>query len=629
MNLLLKRGLTLGCAAIALCSTLVVAQNAPESLLPPGFDDPAPRPAPSPNPQAPPNSRTTPAPRPPATTSREVVQPIPASPRRAPSGDSASSTSSVTSADGSPNGLPSLRELENLDPDALDELLGLKPKFDIPPQSRRSLEQIGILSEAEGGLPARSLANQPGAIVRASLAGIKGPMISRWGHILLRRALVSRLDAPTNMDPVEFAALRTATLNNLGEHSAARAIAQGVDTANWNAPLIGAALDAYIGTSDILGACPAVQVKGDALDTPQWGMVRDICYAFSGQADRSQTNLKRTFRRGELPQIDVLLAQRFAGTAGRGRRAINLEWDDVDSLTPWRFSLANALGAEIPDNLLTDAEPYYQSISATAPMLSIERRISGADEAARRGNLSSAAMVDLYSQLYAEQSGEGEAALTAARLRDAYIAPAAAQRLAAIRDVWGGAERDYGRYVLTAYAAARVTPNAELEDTAADLIASMLTAGLDADAMTWAPLVADGSLAWALLAVARPDTNAAVSEGDVDDYVGQDDSSGQRKSKFLVAGLAGLERIDASARDSLAQDLGEDLTRRTKWSALIGRAADVQNAPLVAYLAGLGMQGTGWDTMSPRHLYHIVGALNRVGLRAEARMIAAEAVARG
>ena len=33
--------------------------------------------------------------------------------------------------------------------------------------------------------------------------------------------------------------------------------------------------------------------------------------------------------------------------------------------------------------------------------------------------------------------------------------------------------------------------------------------------------------------------------------------------------------------------------------------------------------------MTPLHLYHITSALRRVGLEAEARMIAAEAVARG
>ena len=54
-----------------------------------------------------------------------------------------------------------------------------------------------------------------------------------------------------------------------------------------------------------------------------------------------------------------------------------------------------------------------------------------------------------------------------------------------------------------------------------------------------------------------------------------------------------------------------------------------QHAALVAMLAGVGMQGNSWEMMTPLHLYHIVSALNRVGLGAEARMIAAEAVARG
>jgi hypothetical protein len=54
----------------------------------------------------------------------------------------------------------------------------------------------------------------------------------------------------------------------------------------------------------------------------------------------------------------------------------------------------------------------------------------------------------------------------------------------------------------------------------------------------------------------------------------------------------------------------------------------VDNQGMVCLLAGLGMQGDGWQRMTPRYLYHIVSALNRVGLTAEARMIAAEAVAR-
>ncbi|MGB3737997.1 MAG: hypothetical protein WA948_01450, partial [Pontixanthobacter sp.] len=621
-----KRYLT-GCAAFALCSTLVFAQDAPESLLPPGFENPAPTPAPTPatprNPQ--PRGEPRSAPRPSGnavpTVSRPVIQPTPSSPARSSPNPSPTPSSPSRSTDtfvaDLPDGLPSLRDLENMDPDRLDELLGLKPKFDIPPAARRSLAQIGILDASEGGVPAGSLANQPARLVRASVAGIKGPMVSRWGHILLRRALVSRLDAPRGMPPVEFAAMRAAALNRMGEHAAARGLVQDIDTADWNGNLTRAAFDAYLGTSDIVGACPAVQVNGDLLSSPEWGLVKDVCYAFNGQNGRSQANLNRAFRGDDIANIDVLMAQRYAGTAGRGRRAINLEWDDVEELTPWRFAMANALGAEIPDSLLDTMSPYYGTIAATTPMLPLNRRIEGAAVAARRGNLSADAMVDLYAQLFAEEgAGEGADARVATRLREAYIAPSSAARLAAIQEVWGGADTDYARYVLTAYAAARVTPSDALGEAAGPLIASMLTAGLDADAAGWSPFVADGSLGWALIALSQAQIDDTIDTGAIDDFIDDDQSARRRKSGFLVAGLAGLGRIDGDDAVDLAGDIDVDLTRRTKWSRLIGEAARVRNQPLVAYLAAVGMQGEGWDRMTPRHLYHIVGALNRAGLNA-------------
>ena len=60
----------------------------------------------------------------------------------------------------------------------------------------------------------------------------------------------------------------------------------------------------------------------------------------------------------------------------------------------------------------------------------------------------------------------------------------------------------------------------------------------------------------------------------------------------------------------------------------IGSAGEFENAALVTLLMGLGMQGDDWSRMTPRHLYHIVSALRQSGMEAEARMIAAEAIAR-
>ena len=194
------------------------------------------------------------------------------------------------------------------------------------------------------------------------------------------------------------------------------------------------------------------------------------------------------------------------------------------------------------------------------------------------------------------------------------------------------AEDDAGRHsraVLTAYAAARLPVDPVLSDSAPAIIGSMLTAGLDRNAMAWANAVEEGSHGWALLALAAPIRSSPVEAGAVGNFRDQDDSADSRRSAFLLAGLAGLGRLAPQSVDELAGDMGVDLKRQSRWSQMIDAAAQTDNATLVALLAGLGMQGDGWGKMTPRHLYHIVSALNRVGLEAEARMIAAEAVARG
>ena len=624
----MKRHLVTGAAAIAIAtatlSAMAVAQGAPESLLPPGFENPTPTPAPAPAPAPAPTSApaappaSTPAP---APGSSPVVQPLPSAP---------SAPSSAPSRPSLPAGLPSISELENLTTDELDEALGLKPRFDIPAAARRSMERVGVLAPEEGGLPTASLARQPAGLVDAALTGLRGPVVSRWGHIMLRRALASRLEAPDGMDPVRFAALRAAALNTLGEYAVARAVAQDVDTGNYDARLTAAALDAYLGTGDVVGACPAVRVAKIDRDDGEWQLLQAICRAYGGEAGRANTDLTRALRRDVAPQIDILLAQRFAGAAGRGRRAVNLEWDEVEELTPWRFALASALGAELPDRLIEDLPRGLATARATAPSLSPAQRLEFAAPAAEAGVLSSRAMVDLYAQAYAG-GGQG-GGTTAARLRDAYTAPDPAARLAAIRDIWGGEEASapaYANLVLTAYAAARIPAREALAADAGALIAAMLAAGLDRDAMEWGSVVEEGSAGWAQLVLVQASRRNPVESGAIESFIDTDESDGRRKSAFLLAGLAALDRVEQDTAADLADDLGVNIARQTKWSRLIGQAGETRNPALVAFLAGAGMQGDSWDAMTPRHLFHIVRAMNRAGMGAEARLIAAEAVARG
>jgi len=600
-------------AALALTSALALAQDAPESLLPPSLERP----------------RAS-APEPAATG--PVVQPLP--------GQGASSAVPGASAPADrqitlPSGvkLPPLGELQRMSADQLVEALDIKPKSDIPASARRAMQRVGVLDITEGGLSPDQLTGQPASLVAAALDGNRGLLVSRWGHILLRRALISRMDAPVGMNPADFAAMRAALLVRMGEGEAARALVQDVDTGNYTPRLTQAAIEAYVATADFTGACPAVTLQGGLRKDPQWDVLRAICASFQGESQSAMTQLDRMVWRAAMPKIDLLLAQKYAGAAGKSRRAVKIEWDEVEDMTPWRYAMTLAGGLEPPAALLTDRPMRYDLMAATAPMLGLTRRAAAADRAGGLGVLSSAAMVDLYSQIYAlDDDADADWAAQAEQLRLAYVARSPDARISAMRSLWDGGEtplQRYSRQVLTAYAAARLPVNADLADESAPLIASMLAAGLDRNAARWAPVVETGTEAWALLAVAAPNRARLVEESAINSFIDDDSSESQRKSAFLLAGLAGLGRVSPDAARRLADRLEISYLRQTRWSRLIRQAAQVRNPALVALLAGLGMQGLGWDKMTPRHLYHIVGALREAGLEAEARMIAAEAVARG
>lgn len=618
MNL---RALLLATGLAGVASAAVLAQDAPESLLPPGFDEPKAAPAPSPRPSARPAQpaasvpRTAPAPSVGRPVSGPVIQALPGSEN-----------------DPSAPQLPAIAA--EISPELLDELVeASRPKADIPAQQARNPNISGLLAEGEGGFPANDTRVLKAAYVAKIIDGTKGPLVSRWGQILLRRALVSRLTVPAGMNGADWAAMRARLLMRLGEIDAARALVQQVDSSAFTRPLEDVALDAYIASSDILGACPLTSITAAKRQEAEWQMVRQICRAFDGEGSSALSELERMRRRGVgggYENVDLLLAQKYAGAALESRRAVKIEWGSVSDLTPWRIGLANAVGIEPPQSLLDKGGRRFDAIAARAPMLSLARRAEAADFAAGRGILSSAAMVDLWSEIFASDDVASEWKARSDQLRAAYVGADPATRLAAMKALWDSDDQtlSYSRKVLTAYAAARMPPSGEFSSDAEGLLASMLAAGLDRNAARWRGAVEEGSLAWGQIATGVPGAGQFAPSA-VETFGGNDPSEESRRTKFLLAGLYGLGRIDRTGASSIADDLGVNLTRETRWSRAIRDAASSGNATLVALLAGLGMQGDGWNRMTPLHLYHIVSALRRVGLDPEARMIAAEAVARG
>jgi len=610
-----------------------IGQDSPESLLPPGFSDPAPAPTPpDPSPAAPgPSAPSAPAaPAPPSTPPRTSAGPNANAPARDSSivGDNVSEPSFIPDVALRPPSR-SLRPDEELDLAELDD--ALQPRYTLSASQRRTLKTVGVLNPENGGFAPDAFGEEGGRYLTALISHLHGPILSRWGSILLRRTLLSTLNSPENVHPADFVAARAWLLLRMGEADAARMLTQSVDRGNYTPRLYEVAMQAHLAAADPAGICPYVPEGARASDAPTWDMFRPICASLSGEQNRATALLRQARRKRVTTGIDYLLAEKLIGAGFKGRRAVKIDWTDVQYFNNWRFGLGLATGVAPPGRLLDKGGRHVEGWLARAPMLPVSQRVGAADTAAALGVLSNRAMVDLYGE--ARDSGDAQTDVLARSsvLTQAYIADNAAERITAMTNLWDRSTDPMVRYssaVLTARAAARIPAMEDLQDDANNLLISMFAAGLDRSADRWSNVVLPGSVAWALLAVGSADPQVAIDASALDDFEGEDDSADQLKSKLLLSALAGLGRVDAETQAEFADDIGWDISKETRWSKAIGLASQRRQQGMTALMAALGMQGKNWNAMTPMHLYHIVKCLSDVGLQAEARMIAAEAISR-
>jgi hypothetical protein len=581
-------------ALLACASAVAVAQDSPESLLPPGFNDPVPTPAPSPG-----------GARPPA----ELLPPA-----LAPSGEEGAS----------------------LDPDATEEEGGEEEEaaedapLELPDFARRSIAAVGPY-EGGNGLGFDAWGSASGTFLTGLAQRVDAPVASRWASMLLRRALLTRVPTPAGADPADWVAERAWLLLRMGEADAARMLVQAVDVDRFNRRLFVIAGQTALATADPAALCPLARPAQAFSKEAIWRLSDAVCAGLAGEPAVSGAIIERVRQARAADPIDVLLAEKVVGATATGRRAVKIEWERVERLTSWRFGMATATGLAVPDRLYDRLGPHVRAWQARAPMLPLGERLAAGRTAAALGVFSAANLVDMQSA-FADETDPAEIAGTdAALLRTCYAGDDDDARVAAMRELWerGKAERDrYAYAIMTSRAAARIAPSADFDDEAAGLIGAMLSAGLDRQAARWAGVVngmgaADGDAAWAMLAVGAPGRAVDTGEGRVSDFVDRADA---HKARLLVAALAGLGRLPVNQANGLIEPFS--LTAQDKWTRLIDEVAARGQRGTVALLVAAAMQTPDWRGVPSRHFYHMIRALRRVGLEAEARMIAAEAMTR-
>ena len=501
----------------------------------------------------------------------------------------------------------------------------------LPPPTGAAIDLTGPLPP-EAGLGSGAFAGSDGRFVSGLLRRLSAPLASRWAHITLRRALLTRVAAPAGANPADWIADRGRVLLALGEVDAAKALLDNLPPDRMTPRLIRITGQAALMAGDIPGLCPVADAGGAVSDDPLWKLASAMCAALAGDDITGASGFDALRDDDVVDRFDLQLGERIATISLGNGRAANVDWDSVDRLTPYRFGVAAAAGVAVPLARLAQLAAATGGTSwgwvLRAPGQSAEARAAALRPAAVLGI---ASVDDLAGGIAAASADLDRSALDASpagRLRDAFAAPTTAARIAAMRAIWTGGGDRYAAQLETGLAAARLPVDADFAADAPDLIAAMLAAGIEDRAARWWPVIARGDdaaahTAWALLAVGA-NGGIAVSPERFRAFA---KDAAPHRAALLLAALDGFGPARGSSWDSVRRDAGLTLVVNS-WTRAIDAAGAARRPGEVAVLAATGLQ-TQWRAVPPAHLSHIVAALVAAGRGHEARMIAAEAVTRG
>lgn len=598
-----RHGALLAGAALALALP-AAAQDAPKSLLPEGFDPPA----------------------------AEVVAPLPGTtPAATPGADPAAPGEGAAppllpAASGAAAAPAAMAPL-------VDPFAGVatgKPLTIAGPLTAN-------VTGAGAGYGLNTFAGSDGRFVAGVMRRMDTPIAARWVHILLRRALLSESLTPRGINAGDWVAERGWLLLRLGEVDGAKALLDGVPLDRFSRKLYLVAGQAALAAADLPALCPLAPTAQALSTDVVWKLANAICAGMTGD-DITAANIFDQLRDAEsADDFDLLLAERVATLSGTGGRAANLDWTAIDTLTPYRFGLATAAGLKVPPEYITRMPVAQSGWIARAPGLSDELRGPALRRAAVQGVASAQELVNFAGMDSARLDASAFDASPAAALRAAYVAARPADRVDGMRTRWQSGDSADDRYaglIETALAAAALPVDKRFADDAPQLVGAMLSAGAEAAALRWWPVVdaADAkarSNGWALLAAADPGKMVPVTTDHFDDWAaGLEGPKAvtRHRAALLLAGLGGLGKA-GSGWDGRRSDYGIDAPANS-WTRAIDAAARAGRTGEVIVLAASALQGA-WADVPPAHFAHLVAALVAVGRGHEARMLVAEAVLRG
>jgi hypothetical protein len=573
-----RRAFFAGVAGVGLAAGLpALGQDAPRSLLPPGFETPAPAPAAKPAPLLP---GAAPAEAPPETAAPAEAPLLPAQTAATP-----------------------------------PPFLQAKAPPPLPPGA-----PIGIISPATSGVGAEAFAGSNGRFLAGLANRISNPIASRWVAITLGRALAATVPGPAGIGDGDWLAARAGLLLRLGAVDPARRLVDALPLERYTPATYAVAGQVSLAAADLAGLCP-IAATGRALsDDVMWDLAWGMCAAMDGDDITAAGVIDAVrSRKGAVAGFDLRLASRVVVLAGGAGRADGINWAEEEGLTPYRYGVASAAGVTVPADRLAALGPAHPGWVVRNAGVPAATRLALLRQAAVLGTLSAEELASGVAALSpADASGGFAADSRAGRLRDAFTG-SPADRAEAIAAIAG--DGDYGGLLEAATAAAALKPAAALAGQSDVIIAALLAAGNTRAARAWWPVAsqADSDVTARARALLALGTGLPMTASDVRDWREATKASPRRQA-MLVAALSGLGQGRGLDRDGI-KPVGN------RWTAALAAATKRRAAGEVALLAATGLQG-GWADVPPAHVEAIVAALVACGRVTEARLLAAEAVTR-
>src|SRR3954453_22182237 len=162
----------------------------------------------------------------------------------------------------SPSTSPAIMSTEGgADESAVEEVSGLSlvppaPPVEYPGWARRDPWTVGSLGPEDAGLTGDAWGGANGTFLSILMRRMQTPTASRWVHIALRDALLAKLHAPVNVNPVDWVAERAWLLLRLGEADAARMLVAGVDADRFTPKMVQVAVQSALANGDPPALCP-------------------------------------------------------------------------------------------------------------------------------------------------------------------------------------------------------------------------------------------------------------------------------------------------------------------------------------------------------------------------------------